>query len=200
MLNILTSRRSYKRAFADRPVDSSVVEKIVEAARWAPSAHNAQPWRFVVIIDNARRHTLARELALLFRDDLQKSKLTPSLVDARVANSVRVFTSAPVLVLVCGETSGTMDAYPDRTRQEAETTMFVQSVANGICYFMLAAHACGLATSWYCAPLFTKATVREVLHLSPTWEPQAFVTLGYPKGDPIPPPARKPVEAILKFM
>ncbi len=197
---MLTSRRSYKRPFVDKPVDASIIEKIVEAARWAPSAHNAQPWRFVALIDNERRITLARELGTLFRDDLQKSKLSPSQVDVRVANSVRVFTSAPVLVLVCGDTSGTMDVYPDRNRQDAETTMFVQSVANGICYFLLAAHACGLATSWYCAPLFAKATVREVLHLPPTWEPQAFVTLGYPQGDPILPSKRKSVEAILKFM
>ncbi len=200
MLELLTSRRSYKRAFAKRPVEPVLVEKIVESARWAPSAHNAQPWRFVAIIDKERRQTLSREMGILFRDDLQKSKFSPSQADARVACSVSAFTNAPVLVLVCAETAGTMDLYPDRNRQDVETTMLVQSVANGICYFMLAAHASGLACSWYCAPLFTKAIVREVLHLPPTWEPQAFVTLGYPQGDPIPPPARKPVEAILKFM
>jgi coenzyme F420-0:L-glutamate ligase/coenzyme F420-1:gamma-L-glutamate ligase len=200
MLQFLTSRRSYKRAFAERPVDTSLIEKIVETSRWAPSAHNAQPWRFVAIIDKERRQTLAREMGSSFRDDLTKSKFSPSEIEARVAHSIKVFTSAPVLILVCGETAGTMDLYPDRNRQDAEITMLVQSVANGICYFTLAAHACGLASSWYCAPLFAKATVREVLHLPPTWDPQAFVTLGYPQGAPISPPKRQTIEAILKFV
>jgi len=200
MLKFLTSRRSYKRPFVERPVDPLLIEKIVETTRWAPSAHNAQPWRFIVVVDKERRQTLAKEMGILFRDDLAKTGLSPSQVQVRVKHSVDVFTSAPVLVLVCGETAGTMDVYPDDSRRAAESTMFIQSIANAICYFMLAAHACSLATSWYCAPLFAKTTVRDVLHLPPAWDPQAFVTVGYPTGAPLTPPARQPVEAILKFM
>ncbi len=200
MVNPLTSRRSYKRPFADKPVDASVVEKIVDIARWAPSAHNAQPWRFIAIMDKNRRAFLAREMGILFRTDLSKTDQSPSGIDASVNHSIEVFTRAPVLVVVCGETAGTMDVYPEEIRRGAEMTMLIQSVANGVCYFMLAAHACGLATSWYCAPLFAKAIVREVLHLPPTWDPQAFITLGYPQSGPITPPARQPVDQILKFV
>src|SRR4030042_1993070 len=142
------------------------------------------------MLDKERRQVLAREMGILFKDDLVKDALSPSQVEARVKRSVDVFSSAPVLVLVCGEMAGTMDNYPDSHRRDAESTMFIQSVANGISYFMLTAHAYGLATSWYCAPLFAKTTVREVLHLPPTWEPQPFVTLGYPTDFPIRPPKR----------
>jgi nitroreductase len=52
------------RAFADRPIDDDVLRSLLEAARWAPSAFNSQPWRFVV----ARREDadeFARMLACL---------------------------------------------------------------------------------------------------------------------------------------
>ncbi len=58
MLNLLTSRRSYKRPFADKSVDASVVEKIVDIARWAPSAGNLQSRFFVVVRDQKVKNKL----------------------------------------------------------------------------------------------------------------------------------------------
>lgn len=43
----LLAERWSNRAFEDRPVDDADLEALLEAARWAPSAFNAQPWRFV---------------------------------------------------------------------------------------------------------------------------------------------------------
>jgi nitroreductase len=44
----LLQRRWSPRSFSDRPVDSHTVTKLLEAARWAPSWRNDQPWRFIV--------------------------------------------------------------------------------------------------------------------------------------------------------
>jgi nitroreductase len=44
--NLIEDRRS-PRAFADRPVEQEQLETLFEAARWAPSAMNEQPWRFI---------------------------------------------------------------------------------------------------------------------------------------------------------
>ena len=48
----LLTRRWSPRAFSLKPVDTHQLQRIFEAARWAPSANNDQPWSFIVGIDN----------------------------------------------------------------------------------------------------------------------------------------------------
>ena len=48
--SFLRSRRSVRR-FRPDPIDPALVRGLLEAARWAPSPHNRQPWRFVVVTD-----------------------------------------------------------------------------------------------------------------------------------------------------
>ena len=58
----IAARKSV-RAFLDRPVGDEILEKILDAARRAPSARNAQEWRFVVVRDRAVRERIASEAA-----------------------------------------------------------------------------------------------------------------------------------------
>ena len=58
MLSLARNRRPVRR-FADRPVPVDALECVLEAARYAPSAKEAQPWRFVVVLDGRRRRRLA---------------------------------------------------------------------------------------------------------------------------------------------
>ena len=58
----ITVRKSV-RTFLDRPVAEDVLEKILDAARLAPSARNAQEWRFVVVSNGAVRRRIAAEAA-----------------------------------------------------------------------------------------------------------------------------------------
>jgi len=50
LLDTIKSRRSVRK-YSDREIDDSSIERILEAARWAPSGLNNQPWRFIVIRD-----------------------------------------------------------------------------------------------------------------------------------------------------
>lgn len=54
----IKTRRSV-RAYEDRPVADELLERLLEAARWAPSASNLQPWKLVVVRDAGRRRDLA---------------------------------------------------------------------------------------------------------------------------------------------
>ncbi|MFA6213957.1 MAG: nitroreductase family protein [Candidatus Micrarchaeia archaeon] len=45
----LAKRRKITYEFSEKPVPETAIRKILEAGRWAPSAHNAQPWRFIVV-------------------------------------------------------------------------------------------------------------------------------------------------------
>jgi nitroreductase len=56
----LSRNRQAVRRFADRPVPVEILGRILECARYAPSAREDQPWRFVVVQDAMKRHRLAR--------------------------------------------------------------------------------------------------------------------------------------------
>lgn len=58
VLELIKSRRS-RRKFTAREVDDSLVQAVLEAGRWAPSGQNNQPWRFVVVRDDAVKARLA---------------------------------------------------------------------------------------------------------------------------------------------
>ena len=62
VIDLITKRRSI-RSYADRPVEREKIERLLEAARLAPSASNRQEWRFVVVTDEARRAALAKAAA-----------------------------------------------------------------------------------------------------------------------------------------
>ena len=196
ILRTLRTRRSI-RVFKPEPVPRELIMEILDAARWAPSAHNAQPWRFVVITSDAVKRELAMKMAEAWRHDLLSDGVPEQRIKELTEESVRRFTSAPVLVLVC-LTMKDMHSYPDERRRRAEHVMAVQSVAAAIQNMLLAAHALGLGACWFCAPLFCPDVVRKVLKLPSDLEPQALITLGFPAEEPKPPP-RKPLSEVVRW-
>ena len=196
ILRILRARRSV-RALKPDPVPRELIVEVLDAARWAPSAHNAQPWRFVVITSDAVKQELATKMAEAWRQDLASDGVPEQQIKELTEASVRRFTSAPVLVLACLTMEG-MHSYPDERRREAEHIMAVQSVAAAIQNMLLAAHALGLGACWFCAPLFCSDVVRSVLKLPGDLEPQALIALGFPAEEPRPPP-RKPLSEVMRW-
>ncbi|NLX09704.1 MAG: nitroreductase family protein [Chloroflexi bacterium] len=157
----------------------AALERLLEAARWAPSAHNRQPWRFAVITDPVRRASLARAMGERFRADLRADGLAEEQVERQVTRSYQRISGAPALVLLFLSMAD-MDRYPDARRQNAERIMATQSVALAAQNLLLAAEAEGLGVCWMCAPLFCPDVVREELSLPEDWEAQALFTVGYP--------------------
>ncbi len=174
----ICERRSIRR-YAPRPVPEALLRRLLEAARWAPSAHNRQPWRFAVITDEAARRHLAAAMGARLRADLATDGVPAEAIERDAVRSYARLTGAPALVLLC-LTMADMDRYPDARRQGHEWTMAVQSVAMAGQNLLLAAHALGLGACWMCAPLFCPETVRTALDLPPDWQPQGLITLGYP--------------------
>lgn len=177
-----STRRSIRR-FLSIEVPREVLERILEAATWAPSAHNRQPWRFVMVIDLQAKGRLAQALGEEFIRDLLKDGIAQVEAETLVERSRQRIMQAPVLVMVCADLS-VMETYPDATRQQAEYLMAVQSVAMAGENLLLAAHRENLGGVWMCAPLFAPDTVRQVLALPTEWEPQGMILLGYPETIP----------------
>lgn len=193
----LRSRRSVRR-FLPQPVPADVVQRILETALWAPSAHNRQPWRLVVVASGEIRSWLADEMGEAFRSDLLGDGLPPAQVQEQVQRSRSRILEAPLAILVCLDLTA-LDRYPDERRQRAEHLMAVQSVAMAGQNLLLAAHAEGLGGVWMCAPLFAPHVVNQTLRLPETWHPQGLVLLGYPARIP-PERPRKPLDEVAIFL
>lgn len=177
-LHLIQGRRSIRR-YQDRPVARALIEQILTAATWAPSAHNRQPWRFCVVTEEATKQRLSQHMAEQWRRDLGGDGADHSFIEKRIAISHARLTGAAALI-IASVSMEEMDVYPDAKRADAEWIMAVQSTALACQNLLLAAHHVGLGACWMCAPLFVPDLVRNVLELPSAWHPQALITLGYP--------------------
>ncbi|HET9911570.1 MAG TPA: nitroreductase family protein [Anaerolineales bacterium] len=182
--NFLRTRRSIRR-FKPDPIPDSIIQSILSTATYAPSAHNRQPWRFVIVTDSSVKARLAESMAQDFERDLLRDGISPEKIQAQTKRSRERITCAPVAIILCLDMSE-MDSYPDEKRQQAERTMAVQSVAAAGLQLLLAAHAEGLGGVWVCSPLFAQETIRKALELPEAWEPQGMFFVGYPDELPKP--------------
>lgn len=189
IMDLIKKRRSI-RSYSSRKVPISVLRQVLEAARWAPSAHNAQPWRFIALIDRSLKRELAEAMANAWEADMIKNGAPSEASENQRKASVERFTRAPVLIVAC-LTMRDMISYADESRQKSEHDLAVQSLGAAIQNMLLVAHSKNLGACWFCAPIFCKETVRQVLKIPEDAEPQALIALGYPAEKPRV-PKRKP--------
>jgi coenzyme F420-0:L-glutamate ligase/coenzyme F420-1:gamma-L-glutamate ligase len=194
-LEILLSRRSI-RAYRPEPVAEETIRRILEAAHAAPSAHNSQPWRFVVLQDPAARHSLAERMAKAYARDAEADGQAPDAIRARNERSVGRIGAAPLAVLVLFDESSLPTQAGRRT--EGERLLLVQSAAAAAQNLLLAAHAEGLGACWICAPAFCPQAVRESLSLPDGWIAQALILIGYPAEQPKRPDGR-PLDEVVRW-
>ncbi|NOZ51014.1 MAG: nitroreductase family protein [Chloroflexi bacterium] len=173
----LLTRRSIRR-YEQRAIPDTVIEKLLTAAIWAPSAHNRQPWRFAVVRDNQHKQVLAQRMARRWQHDLEADGVAAEQAARQAQRSAHRITNAAALVIGC-LTMQEMDVPTDAHRQRLEWHMAVQSTALALGQLLLAAHHEGLGACWMCTPLFVPELVRTTLALPDDWEPQALITLGY---------------------
>jgi PPOX class probable F420-dependent enzyme len=182
MLDTIHGRRSVRK-YLPKEVPDGVVEQVLEAARWAPSPHGRQPWRFAVLGRAETKERLADAMGEEWRANLEMDGQSQEIVERRLEGSRRRLLDAPVLVLLCLYLEE-LDEYPDAERRSGETTMAVQSLGAAAQNALLAAYDLGLDAGWMCAPLFCPEKVVEALGLGPKLVPHALLTLGYAEGDP----------------
>lgn len=178
LYRIIQERRSIRR-FDGSSIPPEILQRVLDAATMAPSAHNRQPWRFVILTTFEDRRSLANALGERLREDRLGDGDAPSQIERDVAQSIGRISNAPAVVICCLAME-TLDVYPDERRIIAEYNMAVQSVSMAAQNLLLAAHAEGLGACWLCAPLFAKDLVRKELSLPEGWEPQGLIILGYP--------------------
>jgi F420 biosynthesis protein FbiB-like protein len=172
-------------------VPNELVAAVLKAAGWAPSAHNSQPWRFLLLSHQELKRKLALAMAEAWLADLRKDGI--EIKAEKFQERVERFTNAPVLLLACMTMDG-LRTFPDVERQNCERDLAMQSFGAAVQNLLLTAHSLGLGACWYCAPAFCKPKVRQIVGIPDTVEPQAFVILGYSAESPSEPLKKKLVD------
>jgi len=195
--SFLRTRRSV-RHFSSRKVPDEVVQRVLETATYAPSAHNRQPWRFVIVATIEARWHLAQAISKKLEADMQVDGAPTEDIHGRVERTIQRTTEAPLIVLLCRDITQ-VDDQPDAPRRRIEAEMGRQSVALAGLQLLLAAEAEGLSGTWICWPLFAPEETLQALNLPQTWEPLGMLFIGYPAMHPQPAP-RKPLQEITLYI
>ena len=186
-LALIKKRRSI-RSFRTDPVPDESVDKIIEAARYAPSGANSQPWEFIVVKDQETKDRIvgiiseqgeySRKVELTREKDLRFSGLTGPVREPGYKN-------APVYIILCGDPR-TKEAYPLLTTLTRGDSHFASSLASSFLYMTLAATALGLGTQWVSATgnPFVKPLLKELLDIPQKIEIYDMLVVGYAAAQP----------------
>jgi nitroreductase len=156
VLSVVLNRWS-PRSFADRVVSREDLGRVFEAARWAPSSQNEQPWRFLLGI----------------RDIPPFDTIYTKLFEALLGFNQEWAAAAPVLVL------GVVDSQFAHNGKDNPHALY--DLGGAMAHFALQATALGLTTRQLAG--FNHDLVRENLHIPANYALGVVVALGY-QGEP----------------
>ncbi len=169
VLEAIKSRRAI-RSYEDKPVPESAIETMLEAATYAPSAINLQPWKFTIITSKAEMKHLS---------DMAKPALLRTLPDVgneamsglkkRLADPLyNIFYDAPLLIFVAGAKSR-FDVY--------DCSMAAQNM-------MLAAYSLGIGSCWIgtAVTLANEPKIKAEFGIPEDHQVHAAIIFGYPKN------------------
>ena len=183
----IKDRRSC-RSFSSEPIGQETIEKILDAAIWAPSPLNSQPWEFHVITNNDIKEKIFSEANRCRDWALEKSGW--KWLGGYKADFLK---TAPVIIAVVGDPTKTgVDMFQDEGK-----VGYQHACAAAIQNIHLAAHAMGLGSLWF--TFFDKKPIREILGIGPEKTPLALVCIGKPDREP-PPVTRKDVKGKITYL
>jgi nitroreductase len=179
----LVSTQRACRDFTDQQVSSADLERILQAATFAPSAENRQPWVFVIVQDPERRAAFGRLIQEIWesfgRAYSQKHAAASLLRDVEHGLGEGGVAGAPVLIVVGGDTT-----LVDRSQVKASVFPAVQNL-------MLGAAAIGLGSCLTTITTLQADTTRELVDFPSEIEPVALLPIGHPRRI-LGPPSRQP--------
>lgn len=182
-LELAKKRRSMRRLKPD-PIPDEVVDKVIEAARWAPSGANSQPWEFVVV----KKKELKEQIMAVVNADrdanvrLEESR--PPEIRHPMRPSPQVAES-PVFIILVGD-ERTEDAYPLTAKVNHGRETFISSLADAFLYMHLAAASLGLGSRWVSgvARPYLQPIIKKMLGIPQDLEIYDMIVLGYPDAPP----------------
>jgi nitroreductase len=196
-LKFVMSRRSIRK-YTNEKILRTQIERMIEAACWAPSSHNRQGWKFIVFEDHNLIEELAEETRQLVKKALANTnRLMASQADELIHYS-GAFDQAPVVVLVMHKKSPAMGKSMLNTATGELASGEAISAAMACQNLLLAANAMGLGTCVMTAPLLAGAVWNSLEDLPLGYEPTCLITVGYPSEVPSA-PKRKKLKHVVEY-
>ncbi len=189
-LELVKQRRSV-RSFKTDPIPDEEVDKVIEAARFAPSGFNLQPWEFVIVKDEELRSRIIQSVrdvvTLIWRMEVTRESWQESRPPADLPPMG--FAAAPVFIIPFGDTR-TRDGLPMIHRYSEETwnKTFISSLASAFIYMHLAATSLGLGSQWVSAVTQPSAqcSIKQLLGIPAPLQIYDMMALGYTNITPQP--------------
>ena len=191
LLDLVERRRSIRRFLTD-PVPKEDIEKIIAAARWAPSGFNMQPWEFVVVRQAGLRQRIVEILAFYWQQSKELEAARPAWQGRSwkltgMTDTQGDFTQAPVYILLFGDPRTQaglpMGVQTDRHRRRL---IHQSGLANAFLYMHLAATTLGLGSQCVSAVQtpYAACLIKDLLNVPQEMEVYDMMALGYPAIQP----------------
>lgn len=184
LLALMKQRRSI-RAFKSDPVPDAVITNVVEAARWAPSSANSQPWEIVVVRDSKTKEQIQESV----------KRVIARIKELRDFPFLRTFTGqylleAPVQLVIVGDPRFKYVSMMHQVEPSIEQFAFWGSVSMAIQNMLLAVEVQGLASVVFTN--FYPEEVKRILSIPDPLQILCILPLGYPNEMKEPRPRRDP--------
>lgn len=204
LMECIRERRSI-RNFRDGIVKDEDVLHIIEAASFAPSAINKQPWYFIVI----KEDDLKKQMAHIVKEKLKEifGKIGDDEDTKTLINYSQFFTffeKAPIVIVVlCRPVTSPFVVFLERVGVPTDelkdpVCSDIQSTSAAIQNMLLRAHDLGLGACWMTNPLIAAKELESLLQVKRPWYIISIIPVGVPASIPSL-PKRKNVSSIVKF-
>ncbi len=190
VLKAIKERRSIRR-FQEKDVEQSQIEQILKAATWAPSANNAQPWKFVVVKNKETKEKLLG----VFLDRMKDYFESHGIPLDRIKTFWSGVFSAPVHIFAFCDTDV---VEMEEGWEKTEMLWSTQEVSAACQNILLAAQALGLGSVWAGATLAVEDEIKAMLDVPEGVKFMTVIALGYPTHEPLP-PVRRPLSDVMFF-
>lgn len=168
LFEAIRGRRSIGK-FSSEPVPREQIERILEAANWAPSHHATEPWRFTVLTGEGRR-LLGKAYADIAAEEAVRTGQSDNLAEFRSKQEAKAYR-APVVIAVA--VSPSPDPHVSLSEEFAAAHAAVQNL-------LLAAHALSLGAIWRSGAPMVHPRMKSAFGLAGAEELVALVYLGVP--------------------
>ena len=186
LANIIRQRRSV-RVYKTGKVNDAELEKILEAARWAPSGANTQPWEFIITRDRQKMKKVREIYSNEWRERKREDPVHYKGLKKDYVGDVSV------LVLVCGD-ARTKQVYLTTRQPGDREKLFQASIANAVQQMMLAAASMKLGTVWVSVREEVEPELRKLFKVPEPLRLLWVVPIGHARAWPKAKP-RRPITA-----
>ncbi len=189
LFDIIDNRKTIRK-YDNYIPNEDEIKKIIDSARLAPSAINAQNWRFLAILNKDIKNEMADCVLKKYDEIMQKVDTETAQNISRYKGHSTFFKDAPLLI-VCLEKAalsfmgGVLEnaGYSALEIAKMRPDSYLLSMGGAVENMILSASALGFGSCWMVAPVLAEADFRKILNIQDDEKIVTLLTIGKPLGD-----------------